>query len=66
MESAVTDLPDPLSPTMASVSPGATENPTPSTATNGARPPRMKLVWRSRTSSSGGVLTRLLLRGRIS
>jgi len=49
MESAVTDLPQPDSPTMPRVSPRATSNDTPSTART--TPSRvLNCVWRSRTS----------------
>jgi len=52
-ESAVTDLPQPDSPTMPSVSPAASSNDTPSTART--TPSRVKnCVLRSLTSSSSG------------
>src|ERR1700730_8019347 len=52
MESEVTDLPQPDSPTMPSVSPGASEKLTPSTAAN-TLPPERNSVRRSRTSRRG-------------
>src|SRR5918992_1831350 len=51
IERTVTDLPQPDSPTMPSISPTSTSKETPSTArTSPARV--LKYVWRSRTSSS--------------
>ncbi len=57
IERAVTDFPDPLSPTIARVSPASTEKPTPSTATIGGRRLKTKLVWSSRTWRRGASLT---------
>jgi hypothetical protein len=53
-ERAVTLLPEPLSPTMPSVSPGPTVKETPSTARTAPASVR-KTVWRSLTSSTGTV-----------
>ena len=54
IESAVTLLPQPLSPTIAKVSPGMTWNETPSTART--TPSRVKnQVRRSATSRSGSI-----------
>jgi hypothetical protein len=52
MESAVTDLPEPDSPTTARVSPGASENEIPSTALTVPRRVK-KYVLRSLTSRRG-------------
>src|SRR5882672_8002641 len=54
-DSAVTLLPDPDSPTIASVSPGSTWNETPSTAVTVPRSVRNRVV-RFLTSSSGRVI----------
>src|SRR6476661_10937425 len=54
--SEVTDLPQPDSPTRPTVWPGRTSKLTPSTATNGFSPCRVKVTLRSRTDSSGSSL----------
>ncbi len=67
MESAVTDLPEPDSPTSARVSPGAMEKLMPRTA--GASPAWVaKAMWSELTSSRGGTGARIsaALRNRVS
>src|SRR5689334_22584278 len=49
----VTDLPQPDSPTSPTVWPGRTSKLTPSTATNGSSPCRVKVTLRSRTERRG-------------
>ena len=56
MASDVTDLPQPDSPTRPTVWPGRTSKLTPSTATNGSSPCRVKVTVRSRTDSRGSSL----------
>src|SRR5262245_43177259 len=56
IESAVTDFPEPDSPTMATTSPRLTVKLTPSTARTMPRVV-MNWVWRSSTSSSGAVVS---------
>ena len=54
--SEVTDLPQPDSPTRPTVWPARTSKDTPSTATNGSSPCRVKVTVRSSTDSSGAWL----------
>jgi hypothetical protein len=56
MESAVTLLPEPLSPTKQSVSPGFMENDTPSTARTACEP-EPKSSWRFLISNNGHEVT---------